>query len=73
MQCVITLTSLKVRCLTVLQAPLLASGEMAEPLLKGSQPRHLLHKEINFSLEVSFSPLGVERILSASLKGSLFP
>ena len=66
MKCMITLPSLKFRCLTALQAPLLADREMAEPLFKGSQPRHLFHKEMNCSLEISFSPLGVERILSAS-------
>lgn len=66
MKCIITLPSLKVRCLTVLQTPLLPDREMAEPLFKDSQPRHLFHKEMNCSLELAFSPLGVERILSVS-------
>lgn len=57
---------MKVGCLAVLQALLLANRERAEPLFKGSRLRHLFHKEMNCSSEVSFSPLGVERILSAS-------
>lgn len=70
MKCTTMLSSLKVGCLTVLRAPLLADREMAEPLFKGSQPRLLFHKDMNCSLEVSFSPLGVERILSVSFSWS---
>lgn len=70
MKCTTTLPSLTVRCLTVLQAPLLADREMAETLFKRSQPTHLFHKEVNCSLEGSFSPLGAERILTASFSWS---
>lgn len=51
-------------------APGSLTGQMAEPLFKGSQPRLLFHKDMNCSLEVSFSPLGVERILSVSFSWS---
>lgn len=68
MKCTITLPSLKVVCLTVVQAPFLANREMPEPLFRGSQARHLFHKEGSCSLEVSFSPLGVKRILSVSFR-----
>lgn len=70
MKYTITLPPLKVKCLTALHTPLLTNRQMAVPLFKGSQLRHLFHRDMHSSLEVSFSPLGVERILSASFSWS---
>lgn len=70
MKYTITLQCLEVKCLTVLHTPLLTNRELAEPLFKGSQLRHLFHNQMHSSLELSFSPIGVERILSASFSWS---